>query len=391
VGTRIDPTVARQIVEVRKIAYALVDRDLNVVEVGGALSAFDDLDTSCVGLSLLDLAPEFIGSEMLLADILDGRRPQFHLAKVNRERAVGGTHYVDLVELPQLDATGRITGLIHLVQDVTETGTLEQRVTQQRNELRLLQRELRQRNLELAAANAELRRLDDLKSQFVSVAAHELRNPLTAILGYVEMLLDEDFGPLLDEQRDHVGIVFGAGRRLLDITNDLLDVTRIETGRIELVLRPTDLGALVGQVVTEYDIQRRKKAQQLALHLARDLPEALCDGTRTAQVVGNLFSNAIKYTSDGGRIAVRVERAGEEGFLQVSVADTGMGISIEDQEKVFSRFFRTAGARASGTGGTGLGLYLIRSLVELHGGRIWLESEVGVGSTFYVTFVAADA
>ena len=385
-----NPEVAQRIVEERKIAYALVDRDLNVVKVGGAVSAFDDLDASCVGLPLLDLVPEFVGSDDLLSDILEGGLPQFQLAKVNRETAAGQTYYVDLTELPYVDASGQIAGLIHLVQDVTETGTLEQEITQQRNELHLLQRELRQRNVELAAANTELRRLDELKSQFVSVAAHELRNPLTAILGYVELLLDEGFGPLLDQQREFVGIVHRAGRRLLDITNDLLDVTRIEVGRIELVLQPTDLGALVSRVIAEYNVQREEKAQQLDLHVVPDLPAGLCDETRTAQVVGNLFSNAVKYTGEGGQITVRVDRAAQEGYLLVSVADTGMGISAEDQTKLFSRFFRTDGARTSGVGGTGLGLYVTRSLVELHGGRIRLESEVGKGSTFYVTFAVAD-
>jgi signal transduction histidine kinase len=385
-----DPTIAQRLFEERKIAYALVDRDLVVVKVGGAVSAFEDLGETCVGLSLLDLVPEFIGSEMLLAEIMGGGLPQFQLAKINRETAAGETYYVDLTELPYLDASGRIAGLVHLVQDVTETGTLEQELTQQRNELHLLQRELRQRNLELAAANAELRRLDDLKSQFVSVAAHELRNPLTAILGYVEMFLDEDFGPLLDKQSEYLGIVYGAGRRLLAITNDLLDVTRIEAGRIDLVLQPTDLGALVGRVVAEYNVQREEKAQQLDLYVAPDLPAALCDEVRASQVAGNLVSNAIKYTDQEGQISVRVDRAEEHGFLLISVVDTGMGISAEDQEKLFSRFFRTEGARMSGIGGTGLGLYVTRSLVEMHGGRIWLESEVDKGSTFYVTFVVAD-
>jgi signal transduction histidine kinase len=386
----IDPTIARQIVQERKIAFALVDRDLNVVKVDGALSAFDDLDASCVGHPLVDLAPEFVGCEDVLIDILDGGLTQFQLAKVNRETDSGETVYVDLTELPYRDASGQIGGLIHVVQEVTETGLLEQQLSQQRNELQLLQRALRQRNVELAAANTELKRLDDLKSQFVSVAAHELRNPLTAILGYVEMFLDEDLGPLLDKQRETIGIVYGASRRLLAITNDLLDVTRIETGRIELVLRPTDLGALVGRVVAEYDTQRTEKGQQLDLELDSGLPLALCDETRASQIVGNLVSNAIKYTGRGGRIAVRLERAEEEGFLLVSVSDTGMGLSAEDQTQLFSRFFRTEGARRSGTGGTGLGLYVARSLAEMHGGSIWLESEVGRGSTFYVTFVVAD-
>ena len=193
-----DAILARTILTERAIAYALVNRNLRITEVGGALSAFDDLDESCVGVLLPDLVPELIGSEEVLALVLKGVMPSFELAKLNRENSEGETYYVDIVELPQQDSEGRIVGLVHLVQDVTETGTLEQQLTQQRNELHLLQSKLRRSNLELAAANTELRRLDELKTQFVSVAAHELRNPLTSILGYVEMFLDDDFGPLSD-------------------------------------------------------------------------------------------------------------------------------------------------------------------------------------------------
>ena len=385
-----DAILARTILTERAIAYALVNRNLRITEVGGALSAFDDLDESCVGALLPDLVPELIGSEEVLALVLEGVMPSFELAKLNRETSEGETYYVDIVELPQQDSEGRIVGLVHLVQDVTETGTLEQQLTQQRNELHLLQSQLRRSNLELAAANTELRRLDELKTQFVSVAAHELRNPLTSILGYVEMFLDDDFGPLSDEQREYLNVVFGAGRRLLNITNDLMDVTRIEAGRIDLILVPIDLAALVRRVVAEYRPQQEAEAQQLDLFLASELPAALCDEMRTAQVVANLVSNALKYTQEGGQIWVHVELAQEEGFLQVSVADTGMGISAEDQTKLFSRFYRTEGARTSGTGGTGLGLYVTRSLVELHGGRMWLESEVEQGSTFYATLPISD-
>jgi signal transduction histidine kinase len=143
-------------------------------------------------------------------------------------------------------------------------------------------------------------------------------------------------------------------------------------------------------VIAEYRPMQEAKLQALELYLAPGLPAALCDEMRTAQIVANLLSNALKYTGEGGQIRVRVELAQEEGFLQISVADTGMGISAEDQTKVFSRFYRTESARMSGTGGTGLGLFVTRSLVELHGGRIWLESEVGKGSTFCVTFAIAE-
>jgi len=392
----VDARLVRVILAERAIAYALVDRQLVITEVGGALSASCGLDESCVGASLLGQVPELIGSEEVLGLMLDGELAAFELARLNRERDTGETgyvdyvDYVDVVELPQHDSTGQIVGLIHLVQNVSESGALEQELTQRRNELQLLQRQLHQRNLELAASNTELRRLDELKTQFIAVASHELRNPLTSILGYVEMFLDGDLGPLSDVQREYLDVVFGSGQRLLAVCNDLLDVTRIEAGRIDLVLVPLDLGALVGRVLAEYRPQQEARSLQLDLYVAPALPAALCDEMRAAQVVANLVSNACKYTLEGGQIWVRVEAAQEEGFLEVSVADTGIGIPAADQSRLYSRFYRTEGARTSVAGGTGLGLYVTRSLVELHGGRIWLESEEGVGSTFHVTLPIAE-
>ena len=263
-------------------------------------------------------------------------------------------------------------------------------LAQNRNELRLLRDQLARQNLELTAANAELRRLDEMKSAFVSVAAHELRTPLAPIKGYIEVLLDKDVGPINDEQREYLKIVQGSVDRLLKTTNNLLDVTRIEAGRVELVLQPTDLAALVETVAAEFISQLEARAQRLTLHAPPDLPPALCDETRTAQIIGNLLSNASKYTPQGGLITVSLGLAEEEGFLQLSVIDNGVGIPAEDQPKLFDRFFRAKSALLTGIGGAGLGLHITRSLVELHGGRIWFESAPDKGSTFHVTFPIAE-
>jgi signal transduction histidine kinase len=281
-------------------------------------------------------------------------------------------------------------GLLHLEQDVTETGNLEQQLNQRRNELRLLQEQLTRQNLQLEAANAELQRLDELKSQFVSIAAHELRSPLTAVVGYVELLLDEDFGPLNPRQREFVQNAQEAGERLLALTGDLLDVTRIETGRVDLVLQPTDLAGVIETVVTELRPRLEAKEQELVLDLDPDLPLALCDRVRTGQIIGNLLGNAIKYTPDGGRIAITVVLARQESHLEVSLADNGVGISAHDQEKLFDRFYRAESATLSGASGAGLGLHIARSLVELHGERIWVESAPGKGSTFFFTLPVAE-
>jgi signal transduction histidine kinase len=195
-----DPTVAQLVLQDRKIAYVITDRDLSVVEVGGAVDVLGCGRETCLGRSLLELVPELLGCEAVLTDILAG---------------------------DYRDRTGRITGLLHLVEDVTEMGTIDQQLAQSRNELRLLEGRLARQNLELAAANAELRRLDEMKSQFIAVATHELRRPLTAIRGYLEMLLDEEFGPLADDQRQSLEVVQKSARRLRILTNKLLDVTRI--------------------------------------------------------------------------------------------------------------------------------------------------------------------
>jgi signal transduction histidine kinase len=229
-----------------------------------------------------------------------------------------------------------------------------------------------------------------MKTMFISVAAHELRTPLTPITGYLEMLLDDEFGPLVDTQRETLEIVRRSTRRLEGLTSDLLDVTRMEAGRLTLVLNPTDLSLLTESVVAEYSSLLHAKSQHISVHIPPDVPLALCDEARAAQIIGNLISNASKYTHQGGKITVSLALDEEEGFVQVSVTDTGVGISAADRQKLFDRFFRAKSADYTRAHGSGLGLHITRSLVELHGGRIWFESEVGKGSTFHVTFAIAD-
>jgi len=385
-----EPTLIQRMLLDRKVAYALTDRQLRVTEVGGDLAVLEEGAAGWLGRSLLDLVPELAAGEPTLADVMSGALPRFELAWINREMADGRTAYLTMVELPYWDEKGQIAGVLHLVQDSTEAGILQQQLSQHGNELRLAQEQLARQNLDLAAANVELRRLDELKSNFVAVAAHELRSPLAVIQGYVEMLADGDVGPLSGGQQEYLGAIQNSTRRLLHLTNSLLDVTRIEAGRVDLVLQPTDLPALVRTAAAEFQPQLTARRQLLTLHFAPELPPALCDPTRAVQIVGNLVSNAIKYTPEQGHIRIAVQAAAEEGFLQVSVADDGIGIASGDQDKLFDRFFRAASAAQIGAGGTGLGLYITRSLVELHGGRIWVSSEPGTGSTFYVTFPIAD-
>lgn len=383
--------VAQNILHDRRIAYAITDYNLNVIEICGASNGLQTWMSSWLGRSLTEVVPELIGSEDALADILTGEAPRFQIPWVNRELPGGATTYLTMIDLPHLDDAGRIIGLVHIVQDVTEMGRMEQRLTQHRNELRLLQEEILEKNLKLEAANAELRRLDDVKSAFVFIAAHELRSPLTSISGYLEMLLDGDVGALAQKQGEYLRIIDDSAQRLLRLTKDLLDVTRIEAGRMEMTLKPTDLVRLIELVMIEQVPQLEAKSQHLSLRAPFGLPRALCDPMRAAQVIGNLLSNASKYSLSGAAIKLDVTHAGENGFLEVAVADEGVGIAEEDRQRLFEPFFRTRSAVKGGVAGTGLGLYIARSLTELNGGRLWFESTPGQGSTFHATFPVAGA
>ncbi len=383
-----DANLAKLILSNGKISYAITDRYLRVIEVSRL--AGNEHYADWRGQILPECVPELFGSERKLAEILNGTASHLQLLLVNRDTDDGATAYVTIEVLPHTDKQGQIIGLVYLVQDTTEWGMLEQQVTQQRNELGLLREQLEQQNRQLKAINAELKRLDTLKSQFVSIAAHELRTPLATVFGYLELVLDDRVESLTSLQRQFIETARNGASRLMTITNDLLDTTQIESGQVELFLKPENLSALVETVAAELKPQFNAKNQQIFIKIATDLPLALCDATRTVQILTNLISNASKYTPENGSVTVQVSVADQEGYLLVVVSDTGVGIPPEDQEKLFTRFFRAGTATLTGATGTGLGLHITRNLVELHGGRIWFESQLNQGSTFCFTLPVAD-
>ncbi|MEJ7750234.1 MAG: ATP-binding protein [Thermoleophilaceae bacterium] len=226
----------------------------------------------------------------------------------------------------------------------------------------------------------ERARLDRIKSDFVATASHELRSPLTSIKGFVELLERSD--SLGDREREFVGVILQSTDRLVDLVNDLLDVARLEAGRMEVHPRLFDLAELVREVAALMDPRVEAKDQQLELDLPPSLPRALADPVRVRQIVTNLISNAHQYTAEGGMITVVADQATPQ--LELTVSDTGRGMSAEDLESVFDRFVR----RDDGGTGTGLGLSIVRSLVELQGGTIEVSSEVGEGTTFTVRLPA---
>jgi len=231
-----------------------------------------------------------------------------------------------------------------------------------------------------------LKAAEQLKDEFLSIAAHELRTPLAVLKGFVQTLLVQTTrgkGPQLVEwQLEALQSIDQATARLVELTEDLLDVTRLQAGRLALHVDPTDLVALARRVVTR--LQMTTERHTLSLATSVEHLVAQVDPRRMEQVLSNLIGNAIKYSPEGGSIEVTIREEEQAHEALLCVSDHGIGIPAQQQLLVFGRFARADNARAHSIGGTGLGLYLCRELVERHGGRIWFESTEGQGSTFFV-------
>ena len=229
--------------------------------------------------------------------------------------------------------------------------------------------------------------VDRLKSEFVATVSHELRTPLTSIKGYVDVLLMGAAGEITDQQRRFLEIAQANTGRLNILVDDLLEISRIEAGKISLELQSVDIPQIAQNLATDYSLraQEEKKDVVLRIETAPDVPRALADPARVQQILDNLIGNAYNYTLEDGRIDVRFGQ--REDFLEVQVSDNGVGIPPAEQEQVFERFYRGDAPLTTARAGTGLGLSIVRHLVELHGGRIRVASSgiPGEGSRFIFT------
>lgn len=226
------------------------------------------------------------------------------------------------------------------------------------------------------------------KSEFVSTVSHELRTPLTSIKGYTDLMLMDAAGAVNERQRSFLGTIKSNAERLTDMLDDLLEISRMETGRIRLEMDQVDVGDIIQDVADLLLPQIREKALHLDLDIAADLRAVKGDKSRLIQVVTNLLSNAHRYTPSGGRITIKASQL--EDSLRVDVSDTGIGIAPRDRARLFQRFFRANDPRVNAINGTGLGLAISKMFVELHGGNIWVESELNKGSTFSFLLPTVD-
>ena len=244
--------------------------------------------------------------------------------------------------------------------------------------------EIQEKSRQLESANERLKELDQLKSDFVSNVSHELRTPLTAIKGAVDLLLREVPGPLNENQTHHLSRVRSNTQQLAGLINDLLDLSKIEEGKIELDAGRVSLGGLLHEVMETVKPMAAEKPVLLEVDVPMPSVLVWADRDKVTQVLMNLIGNAIKFTPSDGRVGISTANDCS-GWVRVSIRDTGLGIPASEQEKIFEKFYQVTKDAGPKPKGTGLGLAISKSLVEMHGGKIWVESEEDRGSTFSFT------
>lgn len=239
----------------------------------------------------------------------------------------------------------------------------------------------------LATREEELDQAKQAKAEFVSFAAHELRTPMTSIRGYADMLAKGVLGPLTPEQARFINTIMRNTERMQILISDLQDITKLESGRMQLQMLPTDLSRALKDAQQAMQEKIEARSQQLTVETPEGLPQVHADAARVEQILTELLRNASKYTPEGGQIHLQAQP--QEKYVRYTVSDTGIGISEEDQKRLFTKFFRSDNPEVREMSGTGLGLCIVKDLVELQGGELTIESQSGEGTTVAFTLPIA--
>jgi len=286
--------------------------------------------------------------------------------------------------VPEVNSEGQVVGYVGTITDITERKQIEDEIRRLNVEL---EERVAQRTQELEAAMLKAQEADRLKSAFLATMSHELRTPLNSIIGFTGVLLQELPGPLNAEQAKQLGMVRDSAQHLLALINDVLDISKIEAGQLEVERAPFDVRAAIESAMRSVVPQAQKKGLMLSAVIASDVGSVVSDQRRVEQILLNLLSNACKFTEQG---EVRLECRAQNDWLEISVHDTGIGIRPEDMSKLFEPFHQLESGLNRRHEGTGLGLAICKNLVTLLGGQIRVESEWGKGSTFTFTLPIGD-
>jgi PAS domain S-box-containing protein len=370
---RVEIALARDLLDYATDLIHVTDAELRLVYVNRTwCTALGYRAEEVLGRSFLDIVhPDFLPQSVhILAPLTDNPAPSpWVIAAVLAPKA-GGQLVVEGTVSARFDA-GRLAGTRAYLRDVTARREAEDALVRSRDELR--------------AANAALERASRAKDEFLASMSHELRTPLNAILGLTEAICEGVYGAVEDRQRAALRRVDESGRHLLALITDILDLAKIQADKVELELSPVDLESLVRASLRLVQEAARRKGLRVSSELPFAAPTVLLDERRMKQVLTNLLSNAVKFTPEGGAIGVQVAVGADGETLSFAVWDCGIGIERAHVGRLFQPFVQLDSSLAREHAGTGLGLALVRRIVDLHGGSVGLESEPGKGSRFTVT------
>ena len=353
---------AESIIDTVREPLIALDQDLRVVSVSRSFyEVFKVKPEETVGQLIYDLGNKQWDIPKL-RELLETILPQkatFDNYEVEHDFASIGRRTM-LLNARQIQRVwGKERIILLAIEDVTERREIENGLEKAHEELK-----------ELAS---ELKRTAQVKSEFLANMSHELRTPLNSINGFSEVLYDETFGPLNEKQKKYVNNVLTSGKHLLLLINQILDMAKVEAGKMKLALSNLPMKSLLNEISLLVEDMVSKKKIEMLIEITEDLPNIEADDLKVKEIIYNLLSNAVKFTPEGGKIGMRAKKADPE--IEITVWDTGVGIASENMEKIFEGFFRVDTPYSRVTEGTGLGLPLSKKLVELHGGKLSVESE----------------
>jgi PAS domain S-box-containing protein len=384
----------RTLVENATDAIYMVDAHENILSVNQTTARFlGKRPEKLIGKKVSDIFPPEIAARFTEEFRLTFRTGQSIMA-CDRLDAGWTELWVSTSLNPIRNSSGEVVAIMGVTRDITEQKRLERELQEtneqldaQNEELQVQSEELMAQQQELMESTQEAARANQLKSEFLANMSHELRTPLNAIIGFSQLLRDETPGKLNQEQKQCLDDVLESSQHLLNLINEVLDLSKIESGRAELKLENVDLKELITPLTRVMRPILGQKKQELEVEIEAGLPQIRVDKTKMGQVLRNLLANSSKFTPEGGKLWITAARA--DDWLHLSVIDNGAGIKKEDLERIFEPFCQLDYTPGNGKGGTGLGLAVVKEIVERHGGQIRVESEYGRGSRFTISLPLA--